>query len=236
MKRTWSIFAAVVAIVDGAVVAAPSGASVEKEHRIEKTVEVEGVPCGSATCSEGEFCAREAGSCDGPGSCKPRIDGMCAENYDSVCGCDGFVYGNSCEAHSSGINVWYLGECSAQYERVVEGGTSCSNDGMCSDSEYCERDTGSCDGLGYCKQRPQYCTMDYTPVCGCDGEIYSNLCGAYSKGMSVSYVGECGSNKQGWSFGLFPVSTTRDNSSGNHDGFPGAILCVIFVTSLAFAW
>lgn len=136
-----------------------------------------------------------------------------------------------------------------QFERIaVEEGVSCGGGAddygddvdVCPEGEFCHRETGSCDGAGVCKLRPEVCTMDYTPVCGCDDKIYGNLCGAYAKGMSVSYLGECGSNKQGWfgsfSLNLSPVQATRDESSGRNDGFPGALLCVIFLSSLAFTW
>ena len=33
--------------------------------------------------------------------------------------------------------------------------------------------------------------MDYTPVCGCDGETYSNACNAAGAGVSLQAEGEC---------------------------------------------
>lgn len=35
------------------------------------------------------------------------------------------------------------------------------------------------------------CTEDYTPVCGCDGITYSNLCKMQCAGVTLEHEGAC---------------------------------------------
>jgi hypothetical protein len=36
-----------------------------------------------------------------------------------------------------------------------------------------------------------YCTMEYDPVCGCNGQTFGNSCEANREGFEVAYDGEC---------------------------------------------
>ena len=65
----------------------------------------------------------------------------------------------------------------------------------CADDEYCNYPSdafcGAADGTGTCEKKPEACTQEDDPVCGCNGVTYYNACAAAAAGVSVTYVGEC---------------------------------------------
>jgi hypothetical protein len=65
----------------------------------------------------------------------------------------------------------------------------------CDDGELCqyapEQMCGAADQLGECVVQPEVCIQLFAPVCGCDGQTYSNACFAAAAGTSVAHEGEC---------------------------------------------
>lgn len=70
----------------------------------------------------------------------------------------------------------------------------------CGEGQFCDfapdAFCGAADQTGTCQEIPDFCTREFNPVCGCDGETYPNACEANAAGVSIASEGECESETQ----------------------------------------
>jgi len=143
-----------------------------------------GATCGGfagTRCVVGEFCDFGPNTCGGTdetGTCRPQPT-ACPDVVDPVCGCDGQIHGNECEANASGFDVNATGSCAVDPGEFACGFRVCSLA-----TSYCQRAAsdvgGEPDGFS-CIPLPIGCGS--TPSCAC---LTSEPCGSLCSGDAAN--------------------------------------------------
>jgi len=89
-----------------------------------------GIQCGGfagTPCSGDEWCdfgRDDCGGADNTGICKPRPL-ACDDIFDPVCGCDGEVHPNACDAQAIGVDLDAFGGCKLEPGAFACGPRQC---------------------------------------------------------------------------------------------------------------
>jgi hypothetical protein len=151
-------------------------------------------------CPEGQYCnfppEAQCGAADQTGVCAVRPE-ACTREFAPVCGCDDATYSNACVAAAAGVSVASQGECGSGALQIGDacGGFRPSDAPNCDTGLFCQHQPGAlcgaADAPGECVAIPEVCADIFDPVCGCDGQTYSNACEAAANQVGILARGEC---------------------------------------------
>ncbi len=147
------------------------------------------------TCPKGKMCDYLICGADILGVCVDPPKQPCPKTTPAaqVCGCDGKTYANDCLRKVAKVGLKHKGACVDVPLKCSVGGVMGPIGAKCNADQYCKLPlAGACAGYGTCVTKPQNCTKELKPVCGCDKKTYSNSCVAAHEGQNVKSSGKCG--------------------------------------------
>jgi hypothetical protein len=86
-------------------------------------------------------------------------------------------------------------------DAAPDGGFACRDNAGCPPDQYCEFTPGLCGRgkrPGACRPKPATCGGGHSPVCGCDGKVYTSECAAYGAGVDLAVMGGCKERISDW--------------------------------------